>query len=167
MTDKHTDTYTLHVHTFKTHVDKTIHTHARTHTHTHTHTNTNTNIGRQTPCHGSFHSPIPSHIHWQTCWFSSLNGDATKSTPDMATTITVLGWLKKEERKKEVNNSDFWTFQVCHFKSYKLLLLLQTGVSSISCLLYVLVPQWWYHRVNRNTLIGAAILFSDYATMSP
>ena len=30
--------------------------------------------------------------------------------------VTVLGWLKKEERKKKMNNSDFRPFQVWHFK---------------------------------------------------
>ena len=29
--------------------------------------------------------------------------------------VMLLGWLKKKERKK-MTNSDFWSFQVCHFK---------------------------------------------------
>ena len=45
-----------------------------------------------------------------------------------------------EERKKEHEqyNSDFRPFQVCHFKNsyYTLLLLLQTGAGSVSCLMY-------------------------------
>ena len=61
--------------------------------------------------------------------------------------VTALGWLNKEEGKKErkkerkkMNNSDFWPFQVCHFKivNYTLLLLVQTGSGSISCSMYVL-----------------------------
>ena len=50
-----------------------------------------------------------------------------------------LGCLKKEERKKKINNSDFRSFQVCHFKTvttHRYYILLQTGAGSIRCSMY-------------------------------
>ena len=45
---------------------------------------------------------------------------------------------------------------------------LQTGTSSISCSMYfytrAFVPQWWYRRVNANTLIGTVITCSKWKT---
>ena len=50
-----------------------------------------------------------------------------------------------------------------------LLLLLQSGASSISCSIKLIFTDanifswWWYRRVNANTLIGGAILFSGHS----
>ena len=74
---------------------------------------------------------------------------------------------------KEKNDSDFRPFQVCHFKNsyYTLLLLLQTGASSISSSNGVLLdarifPWRWYCHENANTLIVSRGT-TDFATRKP
>ena len=86
-----------------------------------------------------------------------------------ATRIALRRYRLFEERRRWLNNSDFWPFQVCHFKIvsyYALLVLLQTGAGSISCSMYfqtqAFVPLLWYRRENANTMIGTAILKSGH-----
>ena len=102
----------------------------------------------------STHCPLSlSHKKLQEWGCSYTQNEAQKAHPQRISWLLVAFWTQHllrygarlfEERRRWTILHDFRLFQVCHFKIVTiaittLLLLLQTGAGSISCLMYVLL----------------------------